>query len=334
MFTQSKRRLTAATLDLIHKTAFGRYSEILQSAGADPRTLTRPNRACPWCAGRDRFSYTDKFGKGDSFCRHCGYHSGIDYLMVLKGFGYREALCWIADYFGIPLEEAAPEKPSLKPKKLSAEERIEKIWKSARPIGPKDSAYAYLCARGLSAPFPSSLRASDALFYKESSEEGAEEAGSFHEGLVAEISDAAGRRVNLHRTYLKGARKALLKDAKKVMEGALAGCAVRLSESHKDGVLGLAEGIETALSAAALFKVPVWSVVAAFNFKHFTPPEGVRRLIIFADSDLNFVGQREAFAGAAALKQRFPELSVEVRLPAKEGCDWNDVLLAKKASVA
>ena len=54
------------------------------------------NLECPWCAGVDRFSYTDKFGKGDSFCRHCGYHSGVDLLMKIKNFGYVDALRFMA----------------------------------------------------------------------------------------------------------------------------------------------------------------------------------------------------------------------------------------------
>lgn len=108
-----------------------------------------------------------------------------------------------------------------------------------------------------------------------------------------------------------------------------------MAEYQPDGVLGLAEGIETALSASELFKVPVWSVIAAFNFKQFVPPEGVRKLILFADADLNFVGQREAYCAAAVLKQRYPALEVEVRLPDFPGWDWNDVLMhwrAQKAS--
>ena len=99
--------------------------------------------------------------------------------------------------------------------------------------------------------------------------------------------------------------------------------------TDESGVLGLAEGIETALSASELFGVPVWSVVAAFNFRNFVPPKLVRRIIIFGDSDKNFIGQREAYAGAAEIKQRHPDIEVEVRLPEQSGSDWNDVLMAQ-----
>lgn len=68
------------------------------SAGADETIFKTKNLECPWCAGVDRFSYTDKFGKGDSFCRHCGYHSGVDLLMKIKKFGYVDALRFMARF--------------------------------------------------------------------------------------------------------------------------------------------------------------------------------------------------------------------------------------------
>lgn len=146
---------------------------------------------------------------------------------------------------------------------------------------------------------------------------------------MAEIVNSEGDRVSLHRTYLDKGRKAPVKAVKKVLGKELSGCAVRLAETDESGVLGLAEGIETALSASELFGVPVWSVVAAFNFRNFVPPKSVRRIIIFGDSDKNFIGQREAYAGAAEIKQRHPDIEVEVRLPEQSGSDWNDVLMAQ-----
>ena len=146
---------------------------------------------------------------------------------------------------------------------------------------------------------------------------------------MAEIVNSEGHRVSLHRTYLDKGRKAPVKAVKKVLGKELSGCAVRLAETDESGVLGLAEGIETALSASELFGVPVWSVVAAFNFRNFVPPKSVRRIIIFGDSDKNFIGQREAYAGAAEIKQRHPDIEVEVRLPEQSGSDWNDVLMAQ-----
>lgn len=324
--TTCNSRLSDATVNSIYTGAHGRFKPILLSAGVEERVLETRNVVCPWCGGEDRFSFTDKFGNGDSYCRGCGYHSGIDFLMKVKNIGYRDALLYIAAYLNVPIKEVKTVSPK---KTVPRPLPVEKIWSEAHAIGENDSAFAYLRSRGLRNSFPSSLRAVNDLRYAQPSADGKTWEYSFHEGLLAEIVNSDGKRVSLHRTYLDNGRKARVKTVKKVLGKELSGCVVRLSDLGEEGVLGLAEGIETALSASELFGVPVWSVVAAFNFKNFVPPKGVRKVIIFADADANFVGQREAYAGASEIIQRHPEIEVEVRLPETIGKDWNDVLLSE-----
>ena len=324
--TTHKLRISQSTVNTILSRAQGHYKSILLSAGADEMIFKTKNLECPWCAGVDRFSYTDKFGKGDSFCRHCGYHSGVDLLMKIKNFGYVDALRFMARFLNLPIHE---EKIYRVTKTHEQASPVEEVWAASHALGEKDSAYAYLRSRGLKKCFPAALRASNRLRYAQLSEDGRSWDHSFYEGLVAEIVNSEGHRVSLHRTYLERGRKAPVKAVKKVLGKELSGCAVRLAETDESGVLGLAEGIETALSASELFGVPVWSVVAAFNFRNFVPPKSVRRIIIFGDSDKNFIGQREAYAGAAEIKQRHPDIEVEVRLPEQSGSDWNDVLMAQ-----
>ena len=57
-----------------------------------------------------------------------------------------------------------------------------------------------------------------------------------------------------------------------------------------DDVLGLAEGIETALAAHEIFGIPVWAAISANGVLSFEPPHSVKRLEIFGDNDSNFVG--------------------------------------------
>lgn len=325
-----KTRISELSVKFILERALGNYESILLSAGAD-KTMLQKNRPCPWCGGKDRFSYTDKFGKGDSFCRQCGYHNGIDLLMRLKNFNYGEALRYIASYLNLPLHEEKSVQAKVRRKQSQP---VEEIWAASHPILPEDSAYAYLRSRGIKGDLPLSLRASDCLRYAQLSEQEHTWASSFFEGMVAEVVNSDGKRVNLHRTFLQGGRKAPVETVKKVLSQDVSGCVIRLGAIREDGVLGLAEGIETALSASELFNVPVWSVIAAFNFKNFVPPQEVRSVILFADADLNFVGQREAYSAAAELRRRYPELDIEVRLPSAVGCDWNDVLLAQTSNEA
>jgi putative DNA primase/helicase len=50
-------------------------------------------------------------------------------------------------------------------------------------------------------------------------------------------------------------------------------------------VLGLAEGIETALSAAVLDGIPVWAATNAGMLTRFEPPPGVTTLRVYGDRD-------------------------------------------------
>ncbi len=51
--------------------------------------------------------------------------------------------------------------------------------------------------------------------------------------------------------------------------------------------LGIAEGIETALSAHQIYNVNTWATMTANFMKKFRVPAGVKHLIIFADRDEN-----------------------------------------------
>ena len=68
------------------------------------------------------------------------------------------------------------------------------------------------------------------------------------------------------------------------MLGSCSESAVRLFPVPEDGHLGIAEGIETALSAHAIFGVPVWAALSADNVARWRWPEGVARVTIFADA--------------------------------------------------
>ena len=321
------KRLDANQADQIKRAACGNYRAILESAGVGSESLDARNKPCPWCGGVDRFSFTDRYGNGDSYCRHCGHHDGLDLLRLHKNCSFAEALRFVADYLHISFYESSSVVKTKHSEDL-LEDKVQKLWSSAKPIINDDYAAQYLRSRGINGEFPDSLRFIDELSYTEKDNNQESWTESVYSALIAEISDADGKRINLQRIYLDKGRKADVKVAKKVLGKGLSGGAFRLGEVGEDGVLGLAEGVETALSASQLFKVPVWSVLSAFNFKNFTPPEGIKKIIVFADNDKNFVGQREAYAAAASLSQKYPGLSIEVRIPSAGGTDWNDELRA------
>ena len=77
--TTHKLRISQSTVNTILSRAQGHYKSILLSAGADETIFKTKNLECPWCAGVDRFSYTDKFGKGD-----CCWSALFYYFYILE----------------------------------------------------------------------------------------------------------------------------------------------------------------------------------------------------------------------------------------------------------
>ena len=92
--------------------------------------------------------------------------------------------------------------------------------------------------------------------------------------------------------------------------------------------LGIAEGIETALSASALHGVPVWAALNAGLLQEWTPPKDVKAVFVFGDNDASSTGQAAAYALAHRLKGK--GLTVTVEIPARTDTDWNDVWLERR----
>jgi putative DNA primase/helicase len=146
--------------------------------------------------------------------------------------------------------------------------------------------------------------------------------------MIAMVCDAEGRAVTIHRTYLTmDGKKADIKSPKKLMppKGTVSGCAVRLFDPE-NGLLGVAEGIETAVSCQQLFGIPTWAAISTNGIETFIPPKGVRKVVIYADNDPNFAGQKAAYVLANRLYLK--DFIVEVLIPDVVG-DFNDLLQKK-----
>jgi hypothetical protein len=135
--------------------------------------------------------------------------------------------------------------------------------------------------------------------------------------LLAEVFDIKGELTTLHVTYLKNNRKLTDHPPRKLLSSTNGriGCAVRLVPAGP--VLGIAEGIETALAAMQILDVPVWAALNTALLGKFEPPAGVERQIIAADRDV---------AGlTAAWKLRdLATLPMELKLP--QGADFAEDL--------
>lgn len=306
----------------VRDAAAGKWPGLLLGFGLTERQLSGRHCPCPACGGNDRFRFDDKDGRGTWFCSHCGAGDGVSMLMLLKGWDFKTAAREIEQAAGvIPVGE--------KPKQRGEADKVEKlrrVWSEARPLQVGDEVMRYLAGRGLSVDrFPDSIRLHPALSYFD----GETFVGKFP-AMVARVVGLDCSGLTLHRTYLQDGRKALVESAKKLMPGkAISGGAVRLSPTGS--CLGIAEGIETALAASELFGLPVWSCISAHGIESFEPPAGIDRMIIFADNDASFTGQRAAYAAAFRLTQR--GIKVDVRIPDMPG-DWLDVLNASRRVAA
>jgi hypothetical protein len=143
--------------------------------------------------------------------------------------------------------------------------------------------------------------------------------------MVARISEDIGFR-GVQRTYLARdeARKADVNPCK-MTKGPMQGGAVRLAPAKK--MLGLAEGIETALSAAQIYAIPVWATLSAVRLSKIQIPRIVEELTIFADA--GEVGIREAFAAQDFYEGRGLHVEVitpQADYPRIQAKDFNDVL--------
>jgi hypothetical protein len=140
--------------------------------------------------------------------------------------------------------------------------------------------------------------------------------------LVAGIHDRDNVITAVHRTYLdpNGHGKAKLKVPKMAL-GGFRGGAIRLATAQPK--LGLAEGIETGLSAMQLFGVPVW-VAAGTRYHGVALPPTVREVVIFPDN-----GPPGHDAAKRAVKFFTQQgRRVRVQYPPGQFGDWNDALIA------
>ena len=146
-------------------------------------------------------------------------------------------------------------------------------------------------------------------------------------GLVSIVRDGAGNPVGgIHRTFLLDDGSGKAPPGKKML-GPVDGGSVRLTPLPADGHLGIAEGIETALSAWAIFGIPTWAALSAGGIRQWQWPEGTRHVTIFADA-----GDAGTQA-AAMLADRLNVAGIENEIVApRHGDDFNDDL--RKGAVA
>lgn len=190
-----------------------------------------------------------------------------------------------------------------------------RIWREAKALGASP-AKAYLESRGI-------LAASSALRFHPQTPLGPKGRTRFLPAMIAAVSRDEGP-VAIHRTFLSGeaSTKAAFDKPKRAL-GSLGDAAVRLFVPVS-GKLGLAEGIESAMSAYALTGIPVWATLGNERFGLVSVPESVTELHLFVDHDAG--GELAASRGLVAYAR--DGRAIQVRKPSSKDTDWNDELKA------
>ena len=184
---------------------------------------------------------------------------------------------------------------------------------------------AYLAARGVTLP---SRAAGDVIRWHSRC--------PFGPGLQTGCMVALARHVvtdeplAIHRTALTpDGRKAIHGGMSRRSLGPVAGAAVKLSANEDvETCLGVAEGIETALSIRALDRyasVPVWSLLSAGQLSALPVLSGIESLIVAVDND-----QTGIEAGKTArLRWNAAGVEVQVLTTRTPGTDLNDLVRAR-----
>lgn len=301
--------------------AKGQWAKIFAHYGLPPITGRKHFKGpCPLCERKGKFRIDDKNGLGTWICT-CDSGTGFQLLEKTQGKSFKVLADEVDRLLGNHRENIAP-KPQTKDTSIAGfRERVIKCYPNLKVL--KDSLAAqYLQNRGIYELPSEQVKFCDRQPVKHTPK--------IFQAIWALATDARGQLCYLHRTYLEGAKKAQLpvvKEMKKLQENNYLEYAksVAIRMFPVASTLGIAEGLETALSCKQIYGVNTWSTMNAGFMEKFVAPKGVKHLIIFADNDWSATG--EAAAYTCANKNLLSNNDIEkvsVRYP--DLGDFNDLL--------
>ncbi|MEE7524467.1 toprim domain-containing protein [Enterobacter roggenkampii] len=261
------------------EAAKGQWAMIFEHYGLPPITGKHHFRGkCPLCDSVGKFRIDDRDGAGTWICT-CGSGTGMDLVTKTHGKPFNEICREIDALIGNTFRRENI------PKTSSAGSMRKRVLSKFSKLAPLrgTSGAAYLNARGIYQLPADAIRFNDHQRHN----------GRVFQSLYALATDDKGELCYRHLTLLDGAKKADIGDSVKrqkslqdenYLEHARS-VAIRMFPVAS--TLGIAEGIETALSAHQIYKVNTWATMTAGFMKKFRVPAGVKHLIIFADRDEN-----------------------------------------------
>jgi putative DNA primase/helicase len=314
------------------RLAHGRWPNILLHFGATEKQVSMKHAPCPMCEGKDRFRLIDSTNGGRWICNQCGSGDGMDLLMNILHCDFKSAAEKLRPLvYDFPMSPPT-RGPTGDEKKRYLMKNVE-MWKGA--AADHETLGEYLESRGLRAAeyVGADLRlANEMPFY--------DDEGNFKKNMpcmLARISSRDGKLAAIHRTYLHKSKDGEFSTSKKITKPSRewSGGAVRLFSTKDENRLIVGEGIESVLSVRAhIYRLhgvllPCWAGVSANNLEKIAIPEHITNIMVAADNDLSFTGQKSAYILANRLTVH-DKRKCNVQVPATDGYDFNDTLINTK----
>jgi len=296
-------------IETVKAESVGKWPGIFERLGIE--VGTGKHIPCPVCGGTDRFRFTDIDGKGTYICGQCGAGNGFSLIQKVLGCNFVDACNTVNEIIG------TVEPTKFQPEKTITPELLRKIFKASKKTTKGDVVSRYLVSRGLNL-IPENIRTTLKCWEPETKQD--------HPAMLAVFQLSDGTAVTMHRTYLSKDGGKLKIDSPKKMFPALkpmSGGAVRLFKPTEAGLIGLAEGIETAIAVTQATKVPCWAALSAQLVAAWEPTPEIKQVVVYGDNDRNYTGQRAAYKLANRLFINH-KLTVDVEIPDKPGTDFLD----------
>lgn len=268
---------------------------------------------CPICKKKGKFRlYKDWIMTGSYVCV-CGAGSGIKLLMNLSQKSFETIASELYKLLNVD------EKTTIKKIRRDEIKVLEPLIKFNRMLPLKGTlGETYLKSRGIDIlPFKNVRYSESQKFDKYNS----------YSAMYGMMTTSDHQPVYGHATFLVGSTKLKHDNAKKMykLKDSYDDC-LAVKMFNYDKTLGISEGIETALSSAQMYDLPVWSTLNSNYMKKFVAPKGVEHLIVFADNDANGTGLEAAFTcGRKNILMPNDIKYVDIMWPRERG-DFNDIL--------
>ena len=261
----------------------------------------RPNKTaysdCPSCGYKNALAITQT---SERTLYHC--HAGCSQEALWQSLQSLEP-------FITQPKRAKPTRPLVPLALISA------LWERSRsPVGTV--VETYLRMRRISSAIPPSLRFLPNHYHKPTR--------TYWPVMLAAITDAKGRMLALHRTYLApdGSAKAPVHPPKMTL-GQVGGLSCHLGTPKNE--IAVAEGIETALSFQLATGIPTWAALSVGGLRRLILPPAPDAGFVTIAADADVIGIEAA--RVAALRWKGEGRQIRVIVPSRPGTDFNDLIM-------